>query len=105
MDRFVKVASLGDLSDGEMMLVDVGGDGIVIASLEGGYYAFDNECTHSYCSLSEGELNGEIIRCPCHGAEFDIRTGDVVNPPAVEPLQVYSVTIEENDILIGSSGD
>ncbi len=103
MDRFVKVASLGDLSDGEMTLVNVDGDGIVIASLEGDYYAFDNECTHSSCSLSEGELNGEIIRCPCHGAEFDIRTGEVVNPPAVEPLQIYSVMIEDNDIFIGSS--
>ena len=103
MDRFVKVASLGDLSDGEMRLVDVDGDGIVIANLKGDYYAFHNECTHSYCSLSEGDLKGEIIQCPCHGAEFDIRTGEVINPPAVEPLQIYSVTIEDNEILIEPS--
>ena len=101
MENFIKVASVGDIQDGDMISAEIEDSKVIIAHLEGAFYAFDEECTHAGCGLSDGDLDENIIQCPCHGAEFDIRTGEVVSPPAVEPLQIYQVRIEGDDILIG----
>ena len=101
MENFIKVASVDDIQDGDMISAEIEDSKIIIAHLEGEFYAFDEECTHAGCGLSDGDLDGNVIQCPCHGAEFDIRTGEVVSPPAVEPLQIYQVRIEGDDILIG----
>ena len=101
MENFIKVASVGDIQDGDMISAEIEDSKVIIAHLEGGLYAFDEECTHAGCGLSDGDLDGNVIQSPCHGAEFDIRTGEVVSPPAVEPLQIYQVRIEGDDILIG----
>ncbi len=66
----------------------------------GGWVAFDDTCTHEECSLAEGELDGGVIVCPCHGSEFDVRTGDVLTPPALEPLPIYEARQEEGALLV-----
>ena len=101
MEDFVKVATTADLPPGEIMLVEVDDERIALANVGGQYYAVTDECTHSGCTLSDGEMEGELIECPCHGSQFDVRTGEVVSPPANEPLTLYSVRIEGNDILVG----
>ena len=101
MENFIKVASVSDIQDGDMISAEIEDGKVIIARLEGEFYAFDEECTHAGCGLSDGDLDGNVIQCPCHGAEFDIRTGEVVSPPAVESLQIYQVRIEGDDILIG----
>jgi 3-phenylpropionate/trans-cinnamate dioxygenase ferredoxin subunit len=101
LENFIKVASVSDIQDGDMISAEIEDGKVIIARLEGEFYAFDEECTHAGCGLSDGDLDGNVIQCPCHGAEFDIRTGEVVSPPAVEPLQIYQVRIEGDDILIG----
>ncbi|MQF98447.1 MAG: Rieske 2Fe-2S domain-containing protein [SAR202 cluster bacterium] len=83
-----------------MISAEIEDSKVVIAHVEGVLYAFDEECTHAGCGLSDGDLDGNIIQCPCHGAEFDIRTGEVTSPPAVEPLKTYQVRVEGDDILI-----
>ena len=101
MENFIRVASVDDIQDGGMVSAEIEDDKVIIAHLDGEFYAFNEECTHSGCGLSDGDLDGNIIQCPCHGAEFDIRTGEVISPPAVEPLKTYQVRIEGDDILIG----
>ena len=101
MENFIKVASVSDIQDGDMISAEIEDGKVIIARLEGEFYAFDEECTHAGCGLSDGDLDGNVIQCPCHGAEFDIRTGEVLSPPAVEPLPIYQVRIEGDDILIG----
>jgi nitrite reductase/ring-hydroxylating ferredoxin subunit len=101
LEDFVKVATTADLPPGEIMLVEVDDERIALANVGGQYYAVTDECTHSGCTLSDGEMEGELIECPCHGSQFDVRTGEVVSPPANEPLTLYSVRIEGNDILVG----
>lgn len=100
LENFIKVASVDDIEDGAMISTEIEGEQVVIANLGGIFYAFDEECTHSGCGLSEGDLDENIIQCPCHGAEFDIRTGKVISPPAIEQLKTYQVKVEGNDILI-----
>lgn len=103
MEEFVKVAVTTDLPPGEIMLVEVEDESIALVNVDGQYYAVTDECTHTGCPLSNGELDGAVLECPCHGSEFDVRTGAVVSPPANEPLARYAVRIEGNDILVGPS--
>ena len=101
MEGFVKVATTGDLQPGQVMLVEVEDEAIVLANLDGQYYALTDECTHAGCSVSDGEMDDGVLECPCHGSQFDVRTGEVVSPPAIEPLTVYAVRVEGEDILVG----
>ncbi|MCI0440803.1 MAG: non-heme iron oxygenase ferredoxin subunit [Chloroflexi bacterium] len=101
MNEFVKVASTSDLSDGEMMAVDVGDARILIANVGGSYYALDEVCTHAEGPLSEGFIEGVEVECPWHGSRFDLATGKVTNPPATESLTRYTVRVEGDAIFVG----
>ena len=85
---------------GALALIDVGGTRIAIANVDGVFYAFDDACTHEQCSLAEGDLEGAKVICACHGAEFDVRTGEVLAPPATEPLRVYPVRVSDDALHI-----
>ena len=100
---FVKVADLGELSPGEMKYVEVGDDQVLLANVGGTIYACDNVCTHAHAPLAEGDLDGEQVECPLHGSVFNVATGEVIDPPAVENLRVFQVRIEGHDILVGPS--
>ena len=101
MEGFVKVAQRDDIAAGEMKLVDVDNKQIVLANLRGTLVAFNNECPHEGCDLVEAELDGDEIECDCHGSRFNARTGEVLNPPALEPLTRYAVRLEGDDVLVG----
>ena len=103
MGDYVKVASTDDISPGDLLLVDLDGERVVLANAEGTIYALSELCTHAECPLSEGELEGEELVCPCHGARFDIKTGEVLALPAQEPLSTYGVQIDGSDVLIAPS--
>lgn len=93
-DAFVPAIKTADVPANGMVMVEVNGARIAIANVGGVYYAFDDECTHEQCSLAEGDLTGTTVTCMCHGAEFDVRSGAVLAPPAVEPVKVYRTRVE-----------
>ena len=96
----VKIASVKDLPSGTMKGVESNGQQILIANLKGKYYAIGNTCTHSGCSLSDGSLNGEKVRCPCHGSTFDVMTGSVLKGPAENPEPSYELKVDGDQILV-----
>ena len=98
---YVKVAQLDELSPGEMMVVEMGEERILLANVEGNIHAIDDICSHAYASLSEGDLNGQEVECPLHGASFDLVTGAPITPPATENIKVYELRVEGQDILLG----
>jgi len=98
---FVKVADGGELSPGDRKAVDVGGEQVLLVNVDGTIYACDEVCTHAYAALSEGDLNGDELECPLHGANFNVTTGECLTPPAEDNLRVYPVQIEGQDILVG----
>ena len=98
---FVKVAEVGELSPGEMKMVEVGENQILLANVAGNIWACDNICTHAGAPLSEGELDEDQVECPLHGSGFNVVTGEVIGPPAAENLLLFQVTIEGPDILVG----
>lgn len=100
MGDYYDVAALGDIAPGESMLVEAGGKEIALFNCGGEYYALDNDCTHVGGPLSEGEVIGDRVVCPWHGAEYDIKTGEVLGPPADEGVRSYAVRIEDGRILV-----
>jgi 3-phenylpropionate/trans-cinnamate dioxygenase ferredoxin subunit len=99
--EFVKVANVGDLKPGELRLVRVGSERVLLCNYEGTYYAMDAICTHDNGRLHRGLFYQHEVVCPDHGASFDVRTGEVITPPAPEGLTVYPVKIDGDYILIG----
>jgi 3-phenylpropionate/trans-cinnamate dioxygenase ferredoxin subunit len=98
---FVRVAQTGDVPPGGMKQVQVGEEEILIVNVEGSYFAVSDICTHAYASLSEGDLTGEEVQCPLHGGTFNVKSGEVLSPPASDNLTVYPVRVDGDDILVG----
>ena len=97
---WVRVARRSDLADGEVLGVAAGGKEIALYDADGQLFATDNICTHAYARLSDGWLDGTAIECPLHAARFDIRTGKVLDPPAVHDLATYPVRLVGEDIEV-----
>jgi nitrite reductase/ring-hydroxylating ferredoxin subunit len=100
--EFVKVASKKDVPSGQMKMVEVNGTSILLANVNGEYYAIGNKCTHSGCKLSNGKLNGQIVQCPCHGSRFNVKTGEVIGGPATKPEQKYELKTVQDQIQINA---
>src|SRR2546425_653330 len=80
--------------DGTLRRVHVGGSAVCLARVDGEWLAFADSCTHQECPLSDGDLEGAVVVCPCHASEFDVRTGEVLSPPALDPLPTYPTRVE-----------
>jgi 3-phenylpropionate/trans-cinnamate dioxygenase ferredoxin subunit len=88
------VAGEGDLATGEVMVVGVEGRSFALArTTDGKWGAIDNVCTHDGGTLGEGELDGNCVECPRHGAQFDLFSGQVKALPAVYPVNAYPVRV------------
>jgi nitrite reductase/ring-hydroxylating ferredoxin subunit len=99
-ENFDKVADINEILPSKMKEVQVNGENICIANVEGRYYAIGSICTHEGGPLADGTLEGYEVECPWHGSKFDVRTGEVTNPPASEPEPSYEIKVEGNSILI-----
>jgi 3-phenylpropionate/trans-cinnamate dioxygenase ferredoxin subunit len=96
-----RVAAVDDVPVGRMIRVDVGGLPVCLAhASDGAFYAFDDRCPHEGASLSEGDLDGVIVECPLHSSVFDIRSGDVLGPPARDPLDRFPVRVADGFVHI-----
>jgi nitrite reductase/ring-hydroxylating ferredoxin subunit len=96
-----KAASLSDLSPDEIVGIDIDGMKVALYLVDGEVVATSDLCTHEECPLSEeGEIAGDQVSCLCHGSKFNVRTGEVLNPPATEPLPVYKVEVRGQDVWV-----
>ena len=100
MPRFVKALELSKLPPGTMAGVELEGRQVLLSNLGGEVYAVDGICTHEESLLAQGFMIEERAVCQLHLSQFDLRTGEVYNPPAVEPLRRYNVKIEEGSIFV-----
>lgn len=99
MPEFQRVASAGEIPPGEVKIVEVNGQEVVVANVEGEFVCFSNTCTHKQGPLGEGMLlPGGVIECPFHGGQFNVRTGAVVAPPPSEPIATYAVQVAGDEI-------
>jgi nitrite reductase/ring-hydroxylating ferredoxin subunit len=85
------VADDHEAPDGTLIEAMADGEAVLLARIDGGWMAVAGDCTHDECPLVDGEVIDGAVHCMCHGAAFDLRTGEVVEPPATEPLPVYAL--------------
>lgn len=104
MGDYVKVAEEKEIQPSTMKAVEVNGEKICLANIEGKYYAIGNVCTHLGGPLAQGKLEGYEVQCPWHGSRFDIRTGNVVRPPALRSEPAYEIKVEDDNILVKKQG-
>ena len=97
----IKVAEYNEISEGDMRKVEVEGVFIALYKIEGKIYATSDICTHEGCYLDENhKIHNYMIECTCHNSQFDIKTGEVVLPPATEKLKTYVAEVVGADIYV-----
>lgn len=99
--EWIWVANAEAIEPGQALRVEFDEEPIAIWNVDGEYYATSDTCTHEEASLSEGDLWGEVVECPLHGAQFDVRTGEVLSLPAMYPLHTYPVKVEDDGLYLG----
>ena len=104
MAEFVKVANLSDLGPGSSMTVEANGKAVALFNVEGAVYALDNTCLHRGGPLGEGFLEGDVVACPWHMWEYNVRTGEKVGDPSLK-VATYPVEVEGNDITVQVTSD
>ena len=100
MTDFITVASMNEVPLGRVKVVEVNGRRIALCNVDGELYAIDDLCTHDGGPLDQGELRGDVIECPRHGARFSVRTGKVLALPAAKPVGTYPVQVEGTEIRL-----
>ena len=100
MSEFITVGAVSDLGDGDMKAFDLGGVKIAVANVAGTFHAFGNICTHRQCPLSKGELEETRVTCPCHGSQFDVTTGAVLQGPAQDPVGTFPTRVEADALQV-----
>ena len=86
-NEYIEVAKVNEISDGKMKHVEVDGKEVFIANVGGKFYAISDRCGHMNALLSMGNLTGNTVTCPFHGAKFDVTTGKKVSEPILTPSQ------------------
>ncbi len=103
--EFIEIAPTSELPEGERLFVDIGEAAVVIFNIAGKFFAIGDVCTHDDGPLGDGDLEGFNVVCPRHGAEFDVRTGEAVQMPAVVDIPAYPVQVRNGMVYIGVPKD
>ena len=97
---WVRAAGRGDLNDGDVLGIVIGGRELALYDLGGTLYATDDICTHAYAKLSDGWLDKGEIECPLHAGRFDVKTGKATAPPCTDDIKTYPVRLAGDDIEV-----
>jgi len=100
MAQLVTVGKTSDLKPGQAKTVEVNGVAVAVFNAGGAYYAIEDACSHVGGPLSEGAVEGATVTCPWHGAQFDLKTGEVLMPPAGSALRTFKVQVQGDEIKV-----
>ena len=100
MPDFVRVAATSDLADGEMRQVSADGTDVLLSRVDGAFHACTAFCTHYGAPLATGVLSGSTVVCPWHHAAFDVTSGALCEPPALDALRTFEVRVDGDDVLV-----
>jgi nitrite reductase/ring-hydroxylating ferredoxin subunit len=96
----LKLCRIDDVPVGEARKVEAGDLTLAVFNVDGAVYVTDDACTHGPGSLSEGFLDADCIECNFHQGVFNVRTGEVVQPPCVVPVKTYTTVVEDGVVYI-----
>ena len=97
---YTYVSDISDIEVGHSISVNVEGKKVLICNTDEGFFAVEDMCTHALIPLCGGLIQGTLISCPLHGAVFDLKTGEVMAPPAFEDLKTFNLKIEGTSISV-----
>lgn len=100
MPEFHKVTRADEVTPGEVKQYRVEGRPVALCNVEGKFHAFEDVCTHQFTHLSDGEFTGSEVKCPLHGARFDVKTGAAKSLPAVKPVPKHEVKVEDGTVYV-----
>lgn len=100
MTDWIDVCEASVLAKKKNIVVDVDGAEVAIFNIEGQFYAIEDVCTHDGAEIASGELDGDEIICPRHGARFCVKTGSVKCAPAYENIDTFLVRVEEGRLQV-----
>ena len=100
MSKWIDVVPAQELAPGSHRVVDADGVQIAVFNVNGEFLAVEDLCTHDGGELAAGELEGDVIVCPRHGAKFCLRTGAVLSPPAYEDVRSFPVRTEAGRVQV-----
>ena len=100
MTDWIDVCAASALADNENVIVDVDGTEVAIFKIDGQFFAIEDVCTHDGAEIASGELEGDEIICPRHGARFCVKTGAVKCAPAYEDVDTFPVRVEDGKLQI-----
>ena len=95
----ISLCKAAEIQPGCAIRVENGGLVLAVFNLDGEYHVTDDECTHGPGSLSEGMITGDVIECDFHNGAFNIRTGEVVQPPCMVPLKTYRTVVDADGFV------
>jgi 3-phenylpropionate/trans-cinnamate dioxygenase ferredoxin subunit len=98
--EFHKLATADEVAPGEIKQYLVDDRFVALCNVEGEFHAFEDVCTHQFTHLSEGEFTDSEVKCPLHGAKFDVKTGAAKSLPAVKPVPKHEVKVENGNIYV-----
>jgi 3-phenylpropionate/trans-cinnamate dioxygenase ferredoxin subunit len=101
MTTWQTVGTLGDIPPERVAVFRIGDHDVAVCNVNGQLYAIDDLCTHDGGSLDQGELEGDEIECPRHGARFNVTTGEAIQLPAFEPVEIHEVCLEGDTVQVG----
>lgn len=101
---WLKVAAAQSIPDGDYAQVEVDGTTVAVFNVQGSFYAIEDTCTHDGGELAGGELDGDVVICPRHGARFCLRTGAALTPPAYEPVRTYETRVADGVVEVKEPG-
>jgi len=96
----VAIGSRPDFPPGSMTGLDVGERKVIVVNLDGDLHALHGICSHAYAELASGFFAGDLVTCPLHLSQFDVRTGEPISPPATEPIARYPVIVEGDTVYV-----
>jgi nitrite reductase/ring-hydroxylating ferredoxin subunit len=103
MSKGQDVCSVAELKSGDMKCVFMGATRVLLSNVDGKVYATSDICSHALAYLSDGFLEGSLVECPLHGAQFDVITGKAMSAPADGDIETYEVTVADGRIFVGSA--
>lgn len=100
MAEFHKLAAVDEVAPGEIQQYKVEDRFVALCNVNGEFHAFEDICTHQFSHLSEGEFTGSEVKCPLHGAKFDVTSGAAKSLPAVKPVPIHEVKVEDGYVYV-----
>lgn len=97
----IAVGKAAEIPSGKMVSVQASGKEVLVANVDGKFYAMGDICTHAGANLHEGELNGKELTCPWHGSKWDVTTGKMTwFPTQLKPEDTYKVMVEGDTVFV-----